>query len=162
MTASLSIRPAVTEDATLLTDLALRSKAYWGYSQSFMDACRDELTVTQSLLEHDDLSYWVASRDSEVLGFYALARLTPETLELDALFVDPSSMGQGVGKALMEHAQSRASALGGEQMIIHSDPHAVDFYITFGATQSGTLASGSIPGRNLPLLTISLSQHYGR
>jgi hypothetical protein len=31
------IRPARHDEASLLTDLAFRSKAYWGYSEEFME-----------------------------------------------------------------------------------------------------------------------------
>ncbi|MEE8545291.1 MAG: hypothetical protein V3T29_05715 [Alphaproteobacteria bacterium] len=40
------IRPARPGEAAALTDLALRSKAHWGYDAAFMAACRAELTVT--------------------------------------------------------------------------------------------------------------------
>ena len=40
------IRPARSGEAKALSDLALRSKAHWGYDAAFMAACRAELTVT--------------------------------------------------------------------------------------------------------------------
>ncbi|MGI5472915.1 hypothetical protein [Streptomyces sp. CA-132043] len=39
------IRPAFATEAETLSDLALRSKAHWGYDTAFLGACRDELTV---------------------------------------------------------------------------------------------------------------------
>ena len=40
------IRRAENIECDHLTDLAFRSKAYWGYSSEFMQACREELAVT--------------------------------------------------------------------------------------------------------------------
>ena len=34
------------QDAAALSELALRSKGYWGYDATFLEACRDELTLT--------------------------------------------------------------------------------------------------------------------
>ncbi|HEY6741630.1 MAG TPA: hypothetical protein VI110_04665, partial [Lapillicoccus sp.] len=33
------------DEAGTLSDLALRSKAHWGYGAAFLEACRDELTL---------------------------------------------------------------------------------------------------------------------
>ncbi|CAH8245865.1 hypothetical protein WJ0W_003100 [Paenibacillus melissococcoides] len=40
------IRKAKPDEAGYLSGLAFRSKAYWGYSHDFMEACRDSLTVS--------------------------------------------------------------------------------------------------------------------
>ena len=39
---NIKIRNAVVSEAKLLSDLAMRSKAYWGYSKEFMEKCRAE------------------------------------------------------------------------------------------------------------------------
>jgi hypothetical protein len=43
MIMNLVIREAVSSEAALLSALAMRSKAYWGYSSDFMEKCRAEL-----------------------------------------------------------------------------------------------------------------------
>ena len=35
----------MVDEADRLSDLAFRSKAHWGYSPEFMEACREELRV---------------------------------------------------------------------------------------------------------------------
>ena len=37
------VRPGHPGEAAILSDLALRSKSYWGYDADFLEACRDEL-----------------------------------------------------------------------------------------------------------------------
>jgi N-acetylglutamate synthase-like GNAT family acetyltransferase len=95
------IRDAVPDEAALLSDLARRSKEYWGYSDEFMEACRQELTVLPSNIKSSRMHYSVAERQSNLVGFYAIARLSGSEFELDALFVEPIHMGSGVGQALI-------------------------------------------------------------
>ncbi len=151
-----SIRKAKTYEVNLLTELAIRSKAYWGYTQSFMEACRDELTVTESSLKSADLHYYVAEENSELLGYYAIEKLTDREFELEALFVEPNFIGKGVGRALIDHAKNLARNLGGEKLIIQGDPNAEKFYRAAGGKSNGSRESASIPGRSLPLFTVDL------
>jgi len=39
----------------LLSNLAFRSKAHWGYSDEFMAACRDELTYSSEKIHAPQL-----------------------------------------------------------------------------------------------------------
>ncbi|MDJ0759293.1 MAG: GNAT family N-acetyltransferase [Woeseiaceae bacterium] len=146
------IRAAVSEEARLLSELALRSKAHWGYSDAFIEACRNELTVQPEQIQN----CVCADDDGVVIGFYGLAELADDGVELEALFVEPSSIGSGVGKALIEHAISRAASLGASRMLIQGDPNAEAFYLAAGASRVGERASGSIPGRSLPLFEIPI------
>ena len=153
---NIEIRAAVSQDAESLASLASRSKAHWGYSQEFMDACREELLVQPSDIENPDFSYVVGEVDDAIVGFYALERLTALEVELRALFVEPTLIGSGIGRALMENAKSRARQLGAESIVIQGDPNAADFYRATGATRKGSRESGSIPGRFLPVFELQL------
>ena len=41
---SVNIRPVNAFEAQLISKLAIRSKAYWGYDEKFMDSWVDELS----------------------------------------------------------------------------------------------------------------------
>ncbi len=151
------IRPAVPADAARLSQLAMRSKAHWGYSEAFIEACREELTVSESDVESGLIDYQVAERGHALLGYYALSRQSADTFELEAMFVDPGHIGTGVGRLLMQHALTSSRDAGASCLAIQSDPHAVDFYIAAGARQVGVLESGSIANRFLPLLEIPIN-----
>lgn len=153
-----SIRAACPEEAQELTSLACRSKAHWGYSPEFMEACRRELTVSPDRVESDRYRYFVAVDGNSTLGFYALERLSDGDCELDALFVEPAWIGSGVGRALIEHARRTATQIGATRLIIQGDPHAADFYLAAGGRQTGERESGSIPGRSLPVFEIPLQR----
>jgi len=149
------IRAARESERASLGDLALRSKAHWDYSQDFLDACRDELSVPA--LHDPDSRVFVAEHDaSHVVGFYRLARSSPQQAELTHCFVEPSRIGRGVGRLLVAHAAGEARRLGYAGLIIQSDPNAAPFYRALGARDTGTRPSDSIPGRSLPLLVLDL------
>ena len=118
MTDSLTIRSATPQEADEISELTVRSKAYWGYSKDFMDACREELTVTQQLIGSDNIDYLVAEHGSKLLGYYAIEKCSEKEYELEALFVDPEYIGKGIGKALITHAKNKTKSLGGKILII--------------------------------------------
>jgi len=155
-TGTRELREALPVDAPALSELAKRSKAYWGYSQAFMSACEAELTYDRDdLAEH---TFIVLQAGDRLTGFYALYRRSAEQAELEALFVEPEFIGTGCGKALIEHAKSTATARGFRELIVQGDPNAQRFYEAAGGVLTGTLESGSIPGRFLPLFRISLTE----
>jgi GNAT superfamily N-acetyltransferase len=52
---------------------------------------------------------------------------------LDYLWVEPESMGRGLGRALLSHALETARTHGAARLAIDSDPHAEEFYRRMGA-----------------------------
>lgn len=153
--AEIEIRGAHLDEAELLTELALRSKAHWGYSAEFLAACRDELAVRPSAITADLVR--VAARGEEVLGFYELGGVVPHG-ELAALFVERDQIGTGVGGRLLDHALDAASRRGFGSLVVDADPGAEAFYLRHGARRIGDSLSGSIPGRLLPRLLFEISR----
>lgn len=150
------LRPANPGEAGFLSALALRSKAHWGYSADFLRACEAELTYDAATIKSETFSFVVAEVARSIVGFYALERCSTVEFELHDLFVEPEYIGLGIGRALIEHAKQSAHARGGRSIAVQSDPYAEQFYRAAGGVRIGERASGSIPGRYLPLLTISL------
>lgn len=149
---AVSIVPASAGDAPALTELATRSKAHWPYPEEWLAEWRPQLRITEELVA--SAAVFVARRGSTSLGFYALA-ITGRTASLEHLWVDPSAMRQGIGRALFEHARDRAGQLGCEILRIDSDPHAEPFYLAMGAARVGTVPA-PVAGhrRELPRLQI--------
>ena len=145
-----------------MTELARRSKAYWGYSAEFMRSCEQELTYLPEQIESGDPSFFVGESNASVAGFYAIKRTSLLEYELEALFVEPELIGHGFGRELVEHAKSTVRSMGGECLLIQGDPHAEGFYRAVGGEQIGTRESASIPHRYLPLFRISVSGHKRR
>ena len=150
------VRPARVDEAELLSGLALRSKAHWGYSAEFIEACRDELTISPENLRAAAMRYFVLEREERVIGFYAL----------DAAHADRDRTRRAVRRtrAHRERLRSRAdrtrkrtaAALGARRLVIQSDPYAAHFYRAAGGRQTGESESASVPGRYLPTFEITL------
>lgn len=153
---TIQIQSPSVDDADELTDIALSAKAFWGYSDDFMQDCKEELRVTSDKIQGNDFCYFVARQEQQILGFYCLQFHRANALELEALFVRPEHIGKGIGKVLFEHAVAQALAQNVNAIDIHSDPNAEAFYLAMGAERIGEQASGSIPGRVLPLMRVTM------
>jgi GNAT superfamily N-acetyltransferase len=147
------VRAARPDEAPALSALALRSKAMWGYPPEFLEQCRLELTIQDDTIR--SLRAHVADDDGVLLGFFTIKGAPPEG-ELKALYVEPAAIGRGVGRTLLDAARALARREGFRALTIHSDPYAEAFYLRHGATRIGEVASGSIPGRELPLLWLPI------
>lgn len=150
----LVLRFARAEEADALNTLCLRSKAYWGYSDEFIDECRDALVVKSAWIKEGRVT--VAEIKGERAGVLVVLPAHQDTAEVELLFVEPKHMRQGVGRALMARAISQAREMGAEHLLILSDPNARAFYEAHGAKLLRMAPSGVIEGRNLPLLQIPL------
>lgn len=159
----LCIRRATIAEAPVLTDLAMRSKALWGYDDAFMAQCLEELTVQPAAIEAGEV--WVAEKGGAIVG---LVEIVPEGrpdarwAELRLIFVEPDRARSGVGRALWEHAEARARVHGAERIALDADPNAVGFYLSMGMRIVGESPSGSIPGRMLPRLEKELGEERPR
>ncbi len=152
-----TIRAARAEESQQLSELAIRSKAHWNYSDQFIKECVDELTYSAEQISSTERWFFVVSSALELKAFYQLVKMNPDVLELDALFVEPQFVGQGLGRILFEHAVQLAKGMGYSKIEIQSDPNATEFYLKMGCVQVGVLESQSIAGRFLPLLNFDLT-----
>lgn len=154
----LVIKQAEPQDANYLSQLALRSKGHWGYDKVFLERCRDELTYAPQQLR--SLRYYFAKAvhpvSKKIVGFYALAYEPPNTVELEALFIEPDYIGQGLGRVLINSAIKIATEQGYTCMVIYGDPNAETFYLKQGAIWVANKPSQSIAGRLLPVFHLSL------
>jgi GNAT superfamily N-acetyltransferase len=155
-----AIRRARPAEASVLSALALRSKAHWGYDADFLAACRDDLTLSP-----DDIAtspVYVCDGSDAPLGYYRLVLQDNGVAELDALFVEPAAMGQGIGRRLWRHAVATATKLDCSELVWQSDPQAEGFYLALGAQRAGESESTVTPGRMLPFMRFRLRQDAPR
>jgi len=150
------IRPARIEEAAALSDLCVRSKAGWGYDESFMSLAHDALQVSVEQIAAGDV--WMATTaDGSIAGVVALAPgEQPDAVDLDKPFVEPRHIRAGFGRALLDHAMREARRRGARRLTILADPSAAPFYERTGARRVGEAPSDAIPGRLLPLFEIAL------
>ncbi|OQD57333.1 hypothetical protein BM536_004965 [Streptomyces phaeoluteigriseus] len=132
------IRAGRPEEADVLSALALRSKAHWGYDDAYLAACADELLLRPA--DMADRRVRVAEAGGRILGMATLDGGPPRA-ELGMLFVDPPSIGRGVGRLLYRHVLAEAGRIGCDAVTIAADPHAEPFYLAVGARRADPLPS---------------------
>ncbi len=151
----ITVRVARPDEAGALTDICKRSKAYWGYDAEFMRLSELSLTVTPDAIATGRVL--VAESDAALLGVVAVMPMPKEGVyDLDRLFVDPSAIKTGIGRALFLAAADLARKDGAKELSILADRNAVAFYERMGATYVGEAISDSIPGRMLPVYQFDL------
>ena len=152
---TIAIRPARAGEGLALTALCVRSKAHWGYDAEFMRLSAAALAVPE-----DDIGtgrVLVAVDTAGHLLGMATVLGGDDTVDLDALFVDPPAIGSGAGRALFAAALDLARGLGARRMTILADPNAAVFYERMGARFLRNAPSDAIPGRSLPLYEYDLT-----
>ena len=147
------IRPAAIEELPALSALCFRSKAVWGYDNDFMEACRRELSIDPCDLRYTSIA--VAEHDGGIAGV-AQIKVTGREAGLLKLFVEPTVLRSGIGRALFAWAADLATSQGADRLLIEADPDAAPFYRRMGAQDVGMAPSGSIPERMLPKLVKDL------
>ncbi|WP_435414594.1 GNAT family N-acetyltransferase [Polaribacter aestuariivivens] len=147
---------AVLSDANKLTEIAINSKAFWGYSDELIESWREDLTVTPKMFQDFNIYKYIV--DTEIAGFYILYRANIRTSFLEFLFVSPKFINQGIGKQLLDHAIKYC--IGGSSAILNvlSDPNAEAFYAKHGFKVIGRRES-SIKGRLLPEMELEFPEN---
>ena len=125
----LVIRDGRDADFGRLREIAVDSKAHWGY-----DRGRVEQWAEGGDFEPESLGkrlVYVAEVDGEPVGW---ASLIPrgEVAWLEDLWVEPAWIGRGVGRMLFEHVKERARDLGVARLEWEAEPNARDFYERMG------------------------------
>ena len=151
----IAIRPARVGEGQALTALCVRSKAHWGYDAVFM-----RLSAAALMVEESDVAAGrvLVATDAvnRPLGV-ATVLGAGDSVDLDALFVDPPAIGSGAGRALFGAAVRLARSLGARRMTVLADPNAASFYQRMGARFLRNAPSDAIPGRVLPLYEYDLT-----
>jgi GNAT superfamily N-acetyltransferase len=153
----MDIRNAHRTEASLLTDIAVRSKASWGYDADFMQNCVEALSVREE--DFVDPRHIIrVIEEVKICGFYHVELIDSKSAVLDALFIDTPNLRKGLGTLLFKDAIEQIRVHGCHIVRIQSDPYAQGFYEAMGATRVGMVPSESIPGRDLPLFEYSITK----
>ena len=120
------VRPATEADHERLRELTFESKAHWGYDRDFVRSWAEGLTFASKQ------ERWVAELDGEIVAWAGLVPPANGVAVLDDLWVDPSSMGCGLGSRLFRLAADRARELGAKRLEWGAERHALGFYRKMG------------------------------
>jgi GNAT superfamily N-acetyltransferase len=143
----IEIRRATPNDSQRATELARSAKAHWGYPAEWLALWHEDLHISEADISKHPT--FVAMVDGEVVGVCQLQAGDVGAL-LEHVWVDPKAHGQGVGRALVEHATSGTHGV----IAVVADPNAERFYIRLGAKRVGDVFAPmpGAPDRKLPLL----------
>jgi GNAT superfamily N-acetyltransferase len=149
----LIIRKAIEQESSALTQIAHDAKRHWGYPEHWIEHWREDLTISPDFITNNLV--YVAERENEILGFYAL--VVDEQAELEHMWVAPQHIGTGVGKELFFHAMQIAAGDNISAIEFSADPNAEGFYQRMGARKIGEVTS-EVDGqtRKLPRLTVRI------
>jgi len=152
---NVSFRSAAPSEANLLSALAIRSKAHWGYPKQWLDHWRAELTILPSYIRKNRLI--IAYSESDIYGFFGLEFLNVSTARLQHLWIDPPFIGKGFGRLLFDRACAMATDSGRDTLEFVADPNAERFYIHMGAIRAATECSNILGvARILPKMIYQL------
>lgn len=144
-----NIREAKLDEVEILTNLAARSEAYWGFDNEYMDKFKVMYRVTKEFININ--STFVIEEDNRVIGFYSIL-FEDNKNSLEYFFIEPEFIGEGYGKLLWNHMITIGTRLCIKQIEIVTSPEAKEFYIKMGAIEVGIVESIVKKGRIIPKL----------
>ncbi|WP_160146307.1 GNAT family N-acetyltransferase [Dictyobacter aurantiacus] len=151
----MEISKAMPQDAALIKQIMLASKAYWGYSENWIAAWGDRLTISPAYIRENEI-YIARENPQSVVGLHGITLHENSICELLELWVIPQRIGTGIGRLLFLHALEMARALEANEMIWEADPHAAGFYQHMGASHIRDIDS-QLEGQRLPVMGIKIA-----
>jgi GNAT superfamily N-acetyltransferase len=144
------IRAAEPGERERLREIAIASKAHWGYDEEQVRRWGEGLELSPGV------DRFVAEVDGEVVAYASLV-CEDDVCVLDELWVEPEWIGKGVGSGLFRFALARAREGGARRLEWEAEPNAVGFYERMG----GRYLRDSEPsawGRVTPVMGIDLGR----
>jgi predicted N-acetyltransferase YhbS len=76
--------------------------------------------------------------DNSIKAFATILPRSDGDVDLDALFVDPESLRQGLGRKLIDHCVQVVRTMGSGIIYVIGNSHAENFYTACGFETTGT------------------------
>jgi len=130
------MRDAGIDDLASLNDVYRRSSLSNEGDRALLLAHPEVLELTAASLTHGRIR--VATADQTVVGFVTTS-VHEDHLELDALFVDPDWMRQGIAQDMVLDAVAIARAIGLDRIEVTGNDHAREFYAQAGFVPIGVV-----------------------
>ena len=150
------IRDALPDEAAALAALQRRSSDVWEEYRAQLAANPDAIEPPDQAIAEGRVRVAVdASR--RPLGFSVVRAVEAGRCELDDLFVEPESMGVGVGRLLADDVAASAAATGAACVDVIANPNALGFYERVGFEATGDATTRFGPGIRMSL---ALPRHH--
>jgi len=86
-----NIRRAKVDEYEILTDIAIKSEAYWGYDSDYMNKFKSIYNVSEEFIKNNPTV--LIEEDNSIIGFYGLICKDNET-SLECFFIEPKYIGK--------------------------------------------------------------------
>ena len=150
--ADVDIRRAGSHEGEILREIAIAAKGYWEYEEDLVRSWGASLDFSEDGLRRKEV--YVAAVGGRIVGWAGLIPQGDVCL-LDDLWIEPASIGTGIGSRLFRHSAERATSLGAVRMEWEAEPNALGFYERMG----GRYLRDSEPnewGRTLAVMGVDL------
>lgn len=145
----ITIRRAISTDALFLTSISFGAKRYWNYSEEYLEAWHDELTISEEYIEKNVV--FVAQKKATIIGYCSMIYREEDVCRgetklkagywLDHIFIRPAYIGKGIGSNLIEALVTYCEGHQVNVFNILSNPHINSFYEKIGATYVSEIPS---------------------
>lgn len=152
----LNIRRAEICEADILTNIAIRSEAYWDYDSVFIESFKSIYKVTGEFISNNPT--FLMEEDKNIVGFYSILKGDKET-ELEYFYIEPQSIGKGYGKLLWNHMVDYCRKQHINEIALVTSPQAIGFYTKMGAVLVGEVNSLVIKERKIPRLVYTMKSN---
>jgi ribosomal protein S18 acetylase RimI-like enzyme len=151
---SVTVREAVTDDLDAIRDVA-EASWYAAYGGMF-----DPPTIAEALaeyydpellevaIEHDEIAFYIAAVDGELVGFASAEQTWADEVELHTIYVHPDRWDEGVGSALLDRVIEWARQQGVDRIacgVLEGNTIGIGFFDAVGFEQ-GRKADTEIVG----------------
>ncbi|MHB8062230.1 MAG: GNAT family N-acetyltransferase [Ruminiclostridium sp.] len=145
----IDIRSAKAAEYDILSDIAVKSEAYWEYDSDYMNKFKSIYNVSEEFINNNPTV--IIEDDENIIGFYGVLIERSET-SLEYFFIEPKYIGMGYGKLLWNNLVKHCKKLSIKEFNIVTSPQAKEFYVKMGAMPYGEVESLLKKGRIIPRL----------
>lgn len=129
--------------------------AYRRRDPAYLAEAERLMSLDAAGLERDEA--WILEGDGGTVGYYRLS-LDRQRAEIEELFLEPESIGHGLGRALFEHCVSRLRELGIGRLEWACERDTIGFYTAMGGQITGTSPSGIAGDEPLTQMALRIGQ----
>ena len=124
------IRPARADERSLLIGLQREASLMWEEDRDALLAEPDAIDLPADQIAEGHV--FVFEGEGAVVGFLVILPRADGAAELDGLFTAPDRWGQGIGRALVEHAMAVARQRDCVSLNVVANKRALGFYLKCG------------------------------
>lgn len=135
------IERSTDDQIPLINSIIERSKRYWNYSESYLEAAIPLIQIDINWLKRH-LGYSIFD-DNELVGFLGVEQ-GQGVWTLDHLWVSPNKIRCGLGKKAIDFIISEAQKFHVTKIYLLPDPPAEGFYLRQGAQQTGKVVQSRV------------------